>query len=112
MKKDSEKEIEALKAEYVETDPQRTLSITRDCGVSFATALTHVMEGVLGLTPVMNLDDELKAFQEYHKALGSKHLEIVPSEDFSGLDDYIDFLRTEMEVPTFDVEINGGAQYR
>ena len=35
----------SLQAELGETDQTRILSTTRDCGASFATALTHVMEG-------------------------------------------------------------------
>lgn len=103
---------ESLKQEFIDTDPQRTLSTTRDCGISFATALTHVMEGILDLTPVMNLEEELRAFHSHHEALGSKHFSLLPSEDFSGLEDYINYLRTEIQVATFDVEVNGGAQYR
>eukprot|EP00928_Gymnodinium_smaydae_P005853 TRINITY_DN12027_c0_g1_i1.p1 TRINITY_DN12027_c0_g1~~TRINITY_DN12027_c0_g1_i1.p1 ORF type:complete len:743 (+),score=229.71 TRINITY_DN12027_c0_g1_i1:98-2326(+) len=112
LKTTAEKEEEALNVEYDETDPQRILSTTRDCGVSFATALTHVMEGILDLTPVMNLEDELRAFHKYHEALGSRHFSLLPSEDFSGLDDYINYLRNEIQIATFDVEVNGGAQFR
>merc|ERR1711874_646897 len=60
----------------------------------------------------MNLEDELRAFHKHHTALGSRHFSMLPSEDFSGLDDYIDYLRTEIQIPTFDVEVNGGAQFR
>merc|ERR1719215_1951108 len=112
LKMAAEKDEEALNIEFNETDPNRILSTTRDCGVSFATALTHVMEGILDLTPVMNLEDELRAFHKYHEALGSKHFSMLPSEDFSGLDDYINYLRNEIQIATFDVEVNGGAQFR
>jgi len=101
-----------LETEYNDTDPERILSTTRDCGVSLATALTHVMEGVLDLKPVMNLEDELKEFHTYHQALGSSHFSMLPSEDFCGLSDYIDYLRNEIQIATFDVEVNGGAQFR
>merc|ERR1719169_255246 len=37
---------------------------------------------------------------------------LLPSEDFGSLDDYIDYLRNEIKVPAFDVEVNGGAQFR
>merc|ERR1712187_289907 len=36
----------------------------------------------------------------------------LPSQDFADLDDYIDYLRRGVEVPSFDVAINGGAQFR
>lgn len=112
LKVSSEKEAKAFQIEFNETDPHRILSTTRDCGVSFATALTHVMEGILDLTPVMNLEDELREFHQHHEALGSKHFSLLPSEDFSGLDDYINYLRNEIQIATFDVEVNGGAQFR
>lgn len=101
-----------LETEYNDTDPHRILSTTRDCGISFATALTHVMEGVLDLQPVMNLDEELRAFHHYHETLGSAHFSMLPSEDFCSLNDYIDYLRNEMQIGAFDVEVNGGAQFR
>jgi len=106
------KRTKELETEFSETDPQRILSTTRDCGVSIATALTHVMEGVLDLRPVMTLEDELREFHDHHQALGSTHFSLLPSEDFSGLNDYIDYLRNDIQVPAFDVEINGGAQFR
>jgi len=104
--------IDGLQVESKETDPSMMLATTRDCGVSFATALQHVMEGVLDLNPVMNLEDELKDFHAHHSALGSNHFPMIPTEDFAGLSDYIDYLRNEIRMPTFDVEVNGGAQFR
>jgi len=112
LKENAEKEEKGLSQELQDTDPNRILSTTRDCGVSFAMALTHVMEGVLDLKPVTNLEDELKDFHTFHQALGSNHFSTLPSEDFCGLSDYIDFLRNEMNLATFDVEVNGGAQFR
>merc|ERR1740123_1216437 len=112
LKQEAEKREKDLTVEFSETDPHRILSTTRDCGVSFATALTHVMEGVLDLKPVMNLEDELRQFHAYHQALGSNHFSMLPSEDFCGLSDYVDYLRNEIQIATFDVEINGGAQFR
>eukprot|EP00440_Ansanella_granifera_P049326 gb/GFBE01053442.1/.p1 GENE.gb/GFBE01053442.1/~~gb/GFBE01053442.1/.p1 ORF type:complete len:726 (+),score=176.49 gb/GFBE01053442.1/:1-2178(+) len=100
-----------LENEFRDTDPHRILSTTRDCGISFATALTHVMEGVLDLTPVLNLEEELRSFHSYHQSLGSTHFSMLPSEDFCGLSDYIDYLRNEIQIGAFDVEVNGGAQF-
>jgi len=80
--------------------------------VSYAMALTHVMEGVLDLKPVMNLEEELKEFHAHHEALGSTHFSLLPSEEFGSLSDYIDYLRNDIQLPTFDVEVNGGAQFR
>mmetsp|Transcript_60592 Transcript_60592/g.141129 ORF Transcript_60592/g.141129 Transcript_60592/m.141129 type:complete len:727 (-) Transcript_60592:164-2344(-) len=107
-----EKREKELETEFSETDPQRILSTTRDCGVSFATALTHVMEGVLDLKPVVTLEEELREFHRYHQTRGSDHFNMLPSDDFSGLNEYIEYLRNEIQIATFDVEVNGGAQFR
>mmetsp|Transcript_58137 Transcript_58137/g.123457 ORF Transcript_58137/g.123457 Transcript_58137/m.123457 type:complete len:739 (+) Transcript_58137:146-2362(+) len=114
MRDQTSKHEEGLRTEIDETNPARILSTTRDCGISFAMALTHVMEGRLDSEPVTNLEDELIKFDQHHRALGSTHFSTLPSEDFGGLDDYIHFLRNEYEpgLATFDVEINGGAQFR
>eukprot|EP00440_Ansanella_granifera_P026888 gb/GFBE01029197.1/.p1 GENE.gb/GFBE01029197.1/~~gb/GFBE01029197.1/.p1 ORF type:complete len:728 (+),score=129.92 gb/GFBE01029197.1/:1-2184(+) len=112
LKSTAQNQKKDLDTEFNDTDPHRILSTTRDCGISFATALTHVMEGVLDLQPVMNLDEELRAFHAYHQVLGSTHLSMLPSEDFCGLNDYIDYLRNEIRIGAFDVEVNGGAQFR
>jgi len=107
-----EKRAQELDTEFNETDPQRILSTTRDCGVSFATALTHVMEGVLDVKPVMTLEEELREFHAYHQAAGSTHFCLVPSEEFGALNEYVEYLRNEIQIATFDVEVNGGAQFR
>lgn len=113
MREQNMKEKEGLQTEFNETDPNRILGTTRDCATSFATALTHVMEGVLRLTEGrMNLENELMEFHAHHQALGSNHFEFLPCEDFCGLSDYIDYLRKEIQVGAFDVEVNGGAQFR
>lgn len=101
-----------LEVEFDNTDPHRILSTTRDCGISFATALTHVMEGVLDLDPVVNLEEELRGFHNHHHSLGSPTFALLPSQDFFGLNDYIDYLRNEIRIATFEVEVNGGAQFR
>merc|ERR1719181_2428448 len=71
------------------------------------------MEGVLRLTEGrMTLEGELKEFHAYHEALGNKDFELLPSEDFSSLGEYIHYLRDDVQVSAFDVEVNGGAQFR
>jgi len=112
LKEKADSEYEGLSAELQDTDPKRIVSTVRDCGVSFAMALTHVMEGVLELKPMQNLEEELKEFHDYHQALGSTHFSAKPSDEFTGLGDYINYLRSELEMPTFDVKVNGGAQFR
>jgi len=44
--------------------------------------------------------------------LGSSHFSALPSEDFTSLDDYINYLGSEIQIGAFDVEVNGGAMYR
>lgn len=107
------KREEELQAELSDTDPNRILSTTRDCGTSFATALAHVMEGVLGLSHGrMTLEAELREFHAHHQRLGSSHFSLLPSNDFGGLDEYIEYLRNDIQVGAFDIEVNGGAQFR
>merc|ERR1719413_126306 len=60
----------------------------------------------------MNLEEELREFHSYHAKLGSQHFSMLPTDDFAGLSDYIDYLRKEICVAAFDVEVNGGAQFR
>jgi len=44
--------------------------------------------------------------------LCSSHFSMLPSEDFTSLDDYINYLGSEIQIGAFDVEVNGGAMYR
>lgn len=112
LAKKTEDKAKSLTSELDETDPQRILSTTRECGVSFATALTHVMGGILDLQPAVTLDEELRQFHRRHDNLGSTHFFKIPSDDFNGLDDYISYLRDEIRVSSFDIDLNGGAQFR
>lgn len=113
LKDNTLKREKDLQAEFSDTDPNRILSTTRDCGTSFATALTHVMEGVLRLSNGrVTLETELREFHAHHQTLGSSHFSMLPSEDFANLDDYLDFLKNDIQVGAFNVEVNGGAQFR
>ncbi|CAE8687587.1 unnamed protein product, partial [Polarella glacialis] len=113
LKVKSEKKQQSLMTEFEETDPNRILSTTRDCGTSFATALTHVMEGIPNLkTGRKTLEQELRDFHECHRQIGSDHFVMLPSEDFCGLDDYIEYLTHEIQLGAWDTEVNGGAQFR
>merc|ERR1719247_1086303 len=92
MRHKNETREKELETEFHDTDPNRILSTTRDCGTSFATALSHVMEGVLNLSQGrMKLDAELTEFHEHHKQLGSDTFDLLPGDDFSGLTDYVDY---------------------
>jgi len=107
-----EKKI-TLTQEMESTDPSQMLSTLRDCGVSFGHALNHVLEGyVRSDSGRLTLEDELRLFHAQHDALGTDTFDRLPSEDFSCLDDYIEYLRNEMKLPAYDVEINGGAMFR
>merc|ERR1719329_1587284 len=71
------------------------------------------MEGVLRLKEGrQTLDSELKEFHAHHESMGCNDFDLMPSEDFAKLPDYVDYLRNEIQVGAFDVEINGGAQFR
>jgi GTP-binding protein EngB required for normal cell division len=107
------KKEQDLDQSYTDTDPSRILSTTRDCGSSFAKALSHVMEGIIGVPEgQVDMEEELRAFHEYHQRLGSTHFMMLPCEEFSGLDDYIHYLRSAPGMATFDQKISGGAQFR
>merc|ERR1719199_2432209 len=60
----------------------------------------------------MTLEEELLAFEKHYEQQGFDTKWMLPSEDFTCMEDYIDYLRTEVKVPAFDVEVNGGAQFR
>merc|ERR1719343_561065 len=51
-------------------------------------------------------------FHVHHAKNGSDHFVMLPSEEFAGLDDYIEYLTTELNLGAHMAEINGGAQFR
>jgi len=112
LKQAAERRQKDLETEFSDTDPHRILSTTRDCGVSFAAAITHVMEGVPDLKPVVKLEQELQEFHSYHQTMGSPSFSLLPSEEFATLNDYVEYLRNDIQLATFDVDVNGGAQFR
>jgi hypothetical protein len=103
----------SLKDEMESTDPTTLVHTIRDVGISFGHALNHVLDGyVKSNVGRMTLEEELKAFHQYHEELGSTHFDKLPNEDFDSLQDYVDYLLHEMKVPANEVDINGGAQFR
>ena len=114
MKAEVVQKEKEMRDEIDNTNPAQIASTVRDVGMSFSHSLNHVMEGfVRSDAGRVTLEDELRSFHEFHKALGSdKDVLLLPSEDFETLEEYIDFLRNDMRVPAFDVEVNGGAQFR
>eukprot|EP00397_Hematodinium_sp_SG-2012_P012146 GEMP01012308.1.p1 GENE.GEMP01012308.1~~GEMP01012308.1.p1 ORF type:complete len:502 (+),score=108.65 GEMP01012308.1:251-1756(+) len=112
LKTETDAKLKAMQDEMDQTNPKILLNTVKEAGISFGHALNHVMEGfVRSETNRMTLEEELREFHDFHESLGSDFI-LLPSEDFSGLDDYIDCLRNELRVPAMDVEINGGAQFR
>jgi len=114
LKGSMEKKREDLADELEQSDPTQMLATVRAAGTSFANCLTYVMEGFIRSDiNRMTLDDELREFHRYHESLGDlDHFLQLPSQDFATLDDYIDYLKRGVEVPAFEVAINGGAQFR
>jgi GTPase SAR1 family protein len=113
LKISSSQKVESLKIEYEDTDPKVMAMTTRSCGESFAGALNMVMEGSLNVTVGrMDLPTEMRLFHEHHAKNGSKHFVMLPSEDFAGLDDYVEYLTTEINLGAHNAEVNGGAQFR
>jgi GTP-binding protein EngB required for normal cell division len=114
MKSDTVQKEREMRDEIENTNSAQISATIKDVGNSFSHCLNHVMEGfVRSDAGRVTLEDELRAFHEYHSAIGtSEDLLLLPSEDFESLDEYIDFLRNDMKVPAFDVEVNGGAQFR
>lgn len=103
-----------LKDELDNSDPTQLLATVRTAGMSFATCLSHVMEGYIRSdVHRLTLDDEIKEFHRYHEQIGdSESFLSLPTEEFGSIDDYIEYLRNHIKVPAFDVAINGGAQFR
>eukprot|EP00931_Biecheleriopsis_adriatica_P092232 TRINITY_DN66045_c0_g1_i1.p1 TRINITY_DN66045_c0_g1~~TRINITY_DN66045_c0_g1_i1.p1 ORF type:complete len:730 (+),score=175.60 TRINITY_DN66045_c0_g1_i1:59-2248(+) len=113
LKTKSEKKKVSLETEFEETDPHRILKTTQECGNQFAAGLRAVMDGQAGLdTGRMTLETELRQFHDYHQKIGSTHFQMLPSEDFCGLDDYIEYLTQEVQLGFWSAEVNGGAQFR
>jgi len=94
------------------TNPKLLELNIREAGMSFGRALQHVMEGFISSeSNRLNLLDELRDFHDYHTAIGST-FPLLPSEDFSCLEDYVWTLDNEIHLPAVNVEVNGGAQFR
>jgi len=113
----ADKREKELAAEFQRTDPHSILRTACDCGASFATALTHVMEGRLNSQAgIMTLEQELRSFHEFHTSPENtrpvENLSLLPSQEFKSRDDYVAYLTNEIQVSACDVEVNGGAQFR
>ncbi|CAD7949599.1 unnamed protein product [Amoebophrya sp. A25] len=95
-------------------DPADFLKTIRGTGGTYARALCDIMHGSLhshvGRT---TLADELMDFEHYSKIKGltPDRYDVVPSEDFRDLNEYIDYLGGTGRCPGFSSEINGGAQF-
>lgn len=98
--------------EYNDTDPDCILHTIRSAGQSFAHALNHVMNGVvMSKANRMTLEEELHMFSHFIAVQGDDTFDILPTQDFRDLNDYITYLREEARIPACDLPLNGGAQY-
>eukprot|EP00929_Paragymnodinium_shiwhaense_P102323 TRINITY_DN6553_c0_g1_i1.p1 TRINITY_DN6553_c0_g1~~TRINITY_DN6553_c0_g1_i1.p1 ORF type:complete len:761 (-),score=199.31 TRINITY_DN6553_c0_g1_i1:538-2820(-) len=113
MKVHMTKELQAMNIEYKDTDPKALVRTARECGASFATALAHVMEGVLGVQKGLTLEQELRDFHASLAKGGEKSaFEVSPSKSHPTLDEYLGYLRQDAKIPGVDSEVNGGAHFR
>ena len=114
MKTEITQREKEMRDEIDNTNPSQIASTVRDVGMSFSHSLNHVMEGfVRSDAGRVTLEDELRSFHAYHSAMGSdREILLLPSDDFHTIDEYVEFLRNDIKVPAFDVEVNGGAQFR
>jgi GTP-binding protein EngB required for normal cell division len=96
-----------------ETDPLQVQNTVSKCGVSFAKALEQILHGQLDSSSDchMSLDRELREFHEHHTAIGSS-FKLLPTDEFADLEDYISFLRDEVKLKEFKLEISGGSQWK
>jgi len=106
-----EREIQQMSVDLQETAPKSIEGAIRRCGEAFASALDDIMQGCLYSKSRLNLEDELKAFHEHHKAMGSDNFMMLPSDIYGSLADYVDFLRLILKDDGFSAGMNGGAQF-
>ncbi|KAF4671243.1 Dynamin- protein [Perkinsus chesapeaki] len=97
-----------------DTDPNTVVNSIRAAGRSFAEALNHVMEGTIrSEVNRLTLADELYEFQQWVQLQDfSQDFPLLPTDDFSSLDQYIEYLETDCKVPSYDQPLNGGAQFK
>lgn len=106
------KKIEVMLNEVRDTNPDTMIQTVREAGKSFAQALSHVLEGVVTSTVHrQTLPEEMHEFVKHVKDNGID-IDLLPSEHFSDVDEYLEFLCNEVRIPAWDMPINGGAQYR
>lgn len=112
LRVDWERRHTAAVQEYTDTDPDCILHTIRSAGQSFAHALNHVMNGVvMSKTNRMTLEEELRMFENFCMVHGEDGFDVLPTNDFKDLSDYVTYLREEGRIPAFDIPLNGGAQY-
>lgn len=122
LKKINSTNAESLVQEFDKTDPSKVVATTQKCGASFARALNEVMEGkqITFDHWSKTIEEELRDFHAYHKRSGSQ-CAMLPSEEFCGLEEYIEYLTMEMNIGTYPAKedgkcelmpAHGGAQWR
>lgn len=106
-------ELTKIAAGIEHAHPSQLESLVKDAGQSLGRGVEHVMAGVVASEKFrMTMEEELREFHKDQALRGTQHLTMLPSEDFASLDEYVAYLRDELQVPAFDVEINGGAQFK
>jgi len=112
LKEKIELEKQTLEDVIDYSNPRILENNVREAGMSFGRSLQHVMEGFISSEANrITLLEELQEFHEHHNMLGSS-FPLLPSDDFSCLEDYCQTLEHEIHLPSVNVEVNGGAQFR
>eukprot|EP00929_Paragymnodinium_shiwhaense_P042401 TRINITY_DN21953_c2_g1_i1.p1 TRINITY_DN21953_c2_g1~~TRINITY_DN21953_c2_g1_i1.p1 ORF type:complete len:734 (+),score=198.72 TRINITY_DN21953_c2_g1_i1:96-2297(+) len=122
LKQRNQDKEKQLTEEYTQTDPTRVESTTRECGMSFAEALNFHMAGqIVNGASRVTIEEELRAFHEFHMAVqgSAAAMCMLPTDDFCGLDEYIEFLTQDAGVGVAHIgteveqtPLSGGAQWR
>lgn len=120
MREESNGRLGIIETESKAIDEDNILHSTRSAGISFAQSFNFLMEGALSSEQNRRtMEEELREFHNYVKrSFGDDGQPILNDEEcnnkdsFSGLDDYITYLREVVKLPGMDVQLNGGAQFR
>lgn len=112
IKEENDSLLTIINDEAQQLDEHNILHATRSAGVSFSQSFQFVMEGSLSSeTKRCTLEDEIWSFDQHCQRTGA--IDVVKAlPHFSGVADYIHYLRDVVRVPGMDVELNGGAQFR
>lgn len=106
------KKLSALRDLVTWSNPTLLATNIREAATSFGRTLAHVMEGVItSASSRYTLLGELQEFHDYYSAMDID-FPLIASPDFLTLEDYVECLENDIQLPSVNVEVNGGAQYR